>query len=382
MRSSSHFRHMVVAVVVTAATLLGLVAVAQPAAAAGPSATEVQMATMVNDYRIANGRAPLPIDAGLSSDARAWSSRMASRRVLQHDANFDRSCQRFAGYTTCRENVGYSPAGISHIQSELEKSAGHRTNLLCDCTHIGIGIVVSGGRTFVTQRLVNDGRSATPPMLQSLSPYQLEMARSYVRATYSDFFRRTPAQSELDHWAARVLSPSQRNRFVWSLAYSDEWVGSVVEGFYKVALGRSADPQGKQYWVDVIQRGAMAPAEVAARFYASDEYFARRGHSFTRWVDSLYSEVLGRSPDAEGRAHWVDVARKYGRTAVAATFYDSAETLRVRVDDVYQKLLGRWADDAGSSYWSHTLNRTKNDVRLALSLATSTEYRRRAVERF
>ena len=372
-------RHLAVAVIVLLASCIASIAWA-PAASAAPTTVEKQMATWVNDYRIAHGKPPLPIHSAMSDDARAWSSRMASAG-LAHDPDYTRSCDRFPGWDRCRENVGASSYGVRRVQENFQASSGHRANLLCDCTHIGIGVVASGGRVWVTQRMVHDGKSAVPPMRASMTTEQVTAAQKFVRAAFVDFLRRWPSTSELDHWTTRVLSSTQRSYLVRALAYSDEWVGALVDSYYEVALGRPADPDGKQHWIAIIRSGTMAPAEVAAQFYASYEYFVRSGSKLTPWVDDLYLQLLRRTADSDGRSHWVDIARAYGRPTVTNPFYDSLETLRVRVDDVYLALLGRRADAAGRDHWAGVLQRTKNDVRLAMSLATSAEYYTRTQQR-
>ena len=363
--------------VIVVAGLTGAIVSASPAGAA-PTPDEQRVATLVNDFRIAHGKPPVALHAGMSDDSRAWSSRMASAG-LAHDPGFARSCDRFPGHGTCVENVGYG-ASADRVELDLERSAPHRANLLCDCTHIGVGVVTSNGRTFVTQRFVHDGRSATA-MRDSMTAEQVAAAQHFVRSAYADLLDRAPTTAELDHWTVRVASPAQRAVLGRSLGYSDEWVGSVVDSYYQVALGRPADDQGRAHWVDVIRRRQLAPADVAAHFYASDEYFIRRGQDFGAWVDDLYQELLQRSADAGGRSHWVSVARSYGRPTVTTNVYDSIESLRRRVDQLYVHLLGRRAEPAGRDGWAQVLDRTGNDVDLAVTLVSSTEYWHRAQAR-
>lgn len=371
-------RHVLAAVLVLVTSLAAVLAWAAPAAAA-PTTAEQQVATMVNDYRIAHGKPPLPLHAGMSDDARAWSARMAASG-LAHDPNFGRSCDRFPGRGICLENVGYG-ASPGSVELDLEASAPHRANILCDCTHIGVGVVASNGRTYLTQRFVHDGRSATPPMRESMSAEQVTAAQQFVRSAYADMLDRAPTSASLDHWTVRVASRAQRSILARALGYSDEWVGSVVDAYYQVALDRPADDEGRAHWVDVIRSRQLAPADVAAHFYASDEYFARRGQDVGAWVDDLYQELLQRAADDGGRTHWMRVAQTYGRPVVSSNVYDSIESLRRRVDQLYVHFLGRRADPAGRDGWAQVLDRTGNDVDLAVTLVASTEYWHRAQTR-
>lgn len=373
---ASSVRHVLVAVSVLVAAVAQLVLSAPPAAASAPTEDERQVATMINDFRIARGRPPLPLDAGMSADARAWSSQMAEGG-LRHDPAFTRSCDRFPGRTHCFENVGYD-GSASQVAVMFQQSAHHAANLLCDCTHVGVGVVVAGGRTYVTQRFVHDGRSEVPPMRASMSAEEVAAAENFVRHAYADLLGRAPSTAELDHWTTRVLSKAQRTVLSRALGYSDEWIGALVDSYYRVALGREPDTEGRRYWVERIRHRQVAPADVAAQFYASDEYFSRRGNDVNSWVEDLYQELLSRQADAAGRDHWARVASVYGRPVVSENVYASTESLWRRVDRLYTDLLGRSADAAGRDHWAGVLKDTRNDVELAITLVSSTEYHRRA----
>ena len=372
---ASSVRHVLLAVTVLVAALAAVVAEAPPVAAA-PTTVERQVATMVNNHRIAHGRPPLPIDAGMSDDARVWAGHMAATG-LAHARDYGRSCDRFVGRSDCRENVGFGTSA-GHVQAMFERSPGHDANLLCDCTHIGVGVVTAGGRTYVVQRFVHDGHSTEPPMRASMSSTEVTAAQAYVRHAYRDLVGRDPQPSEVDHWTTRVLSKVQRTILARALGYSDEWIGALVDSYYQVALGRPADAAGRRHWIDRIRRREVAPADVAALFYASDEYFARRGGDVRAWVDDLYQELLARRPDGAGRDHWARVAQVYGRPVVSDNVYSSTESLQRRVDRLYTDLLGRRADPAGLAHWAGVLQATRNDVELAVTLVSSTEYHRRA----
>lgn len=379
MPSLSHIRHVIVAVLAAIAVLFGSILVA-PSAGAEPSAAEQEMAAMVNDYRARNGLPALQLHTGMSSDSRAWSGHMAGAG-LAHDANFAVTCERyFPAYSTCSENVGYATGGIGAVQSALEGSSSHRSTLLCACTHLGVGVVESGGKTWVTQRFVHQGQTTSAPAPQ-YSQAQIDESEPFVRAVYADFVARDPSGADLDHWKSRAVTADQRAQLVHALAYSGESLGAIVDGYYQDALGRPAEAAGRQYWTEQIQRG-LPPADLAVRFYASAEHFEGVKQDLHRWVDGLYLEFFGRRADAAGRAHWAAAAQAFGRPAVARALHDSTESVRLRIGDTYQRLLGRSADAVGLQHWTTMLRWTRNDVHLAETVANSAEYRARAGERY
>ena len=173
--------------------------------------------------------------------------------------------------------------------------------------------------------------TTAPPPPPTTTPVPTAGER-FVRSAYVDFLGRLPSSAEMTNWRNKVGTADQRSVLLRSLAYSDEWIGTVVDGYYRVALGRNADATGRAYWVRIIRDHVMTPAQVAAYFYASEEYFARRGSRNDWWVTDLYRELLLREPDPVGQKYWTRIAGSDGREKVAAAFYDSPESLNIRVN--------------------------------------------------
>lgn len=211
-------------------------------------------------------------------------------------------------------------------------------------------------------------------------PPPLTPDERFVVQAHRHFLGRSPTEAERGLWAAFLDGPSSRRAsFVSALALSPEWVGALVDRFYNDTLGRNGDPAGRAFWVNQIRSRRLSPSAVAAFFYASDEYFARfGGSSLSTWVGDLYLKLLGRAVDADGIAHWVEVAVRSGRRAVAANLYQSLESRLRRVERLYLDLLERPPDPAGHRYWAGVILRTGSDVALATNLASSEEYYRRA----
>lgn len=201
----------------------------------------------------------------------------------------------------------------------------------------------------------------------------------YVERLFRDFLARDATAKEIADRLPFLGSRSNHKAMARELGYSTEWVGRVVDEFYLNTLGRKADANGKRVWSAEIISGRMTTAEVAARFYASKEYFQAVGNDLDAWIDDLYRELLHREPDASGRANWKRHAQANGRLAVAVPFYRARETRIARVEALYQKLLGRGADASGLEHWIGVLLRTGNDVDLAVELGSSAEYFQKAV---
>lgn len=199
--------------------------------------------------------------------------------------------------------------------------------------------------------------------------------QSFVSRAYRDFLRRSPGGGELAAWSDRVQRGQvSRQEFATELARSEEWLSTVITGFYRNTLGRDPDPGGLANWVNAARAG-MPIAQIAASFYASDEYFGTVGRGdYETWVRDLYRKLLLREPDAGGLRAWVGALRGgLSRQSAAYSFYQSPETLAVRVDSLYRTLLGRPAEPGGIANWAPFV-RDRGDVVLAAALAGSGEY--------
>ena len=206
----------------------------------------------------------------------------------------------------------------------------------------------------------------------------------FVKATYQDFLGRIPAQSEIDFQTQALAGDRVTNLgYLNSLATSGEWLSSIVTKLYTDTLGRSPDAASLAKWVSWIRSGQFSPAQVASLFYASDEYYAKAGGTPSLWVTSLYVKLLNRQPDAAGLQFWIGYTNNpaYGKSWVAYPFYQSVESRQLRVKSMYEMLLQREPDSTGWPFWTARVL-TSGDIALAVDLANSPEYWQKALGRF
>lgn len=200
-----------------------------------------------------------------------------------------------------------------------------------------------------------------------------------VRALYRDFLDREATPQEVEYWRARLMN-YEVDAFgvATQLSRSDEWISTVIAGFYRDTLNREPDAAGLQGWITAARSG-MPVAQIASAFYASPEYFSTTGQSGYRiWVTDLYQKLLLRAPDQAGLDGWV-AALEAGmrRDTLAFGFYQSPETLSVRVNALYVTFLGRDGEPAGIQNWMPFVAR-QGDLVLAAAIAGSPEYFNRA----
>ncbi|WP_426592772.1 DUF4214 domain-containing protein [Cellulomonas sp. McL0617] len=139
--------------------------------------------------------------------------------------------------------------------------------------------------------------------------------------------------------------------------FSISWISpaeaqSVVKALYTDLLGRGPDATGLTGWTAALLSGTSQSALVTALTH-SDEYIALR-------VTKAYNEVLGRGPDPVGAQAWLTQIRAGLGTVddVQRRFYDSDEYFATSggtwpgyVQRLYTTMLHRGASDAEVSTW-------------------------------
>ncbi len=82
---------------------------------------------------------------------------------------------------------------------------------------------------------------------------------------------------------------------------------SVVIRFYAAVFARTPDNGGIRFWLDQYDGGEWSTRRIADFFVSSDEFKALYGENTTnaQFVDAVYPNVLGRTPDQEGRSFWI-----------------------------------------------------------------------------
>lgn len=280
---------------------------------------------------------------------------------------------RWAGVDGTRLNGGTRPALFAPNPFQPGSSVSHLSPTF--------GRLLSPG--------INDGvailsiESVTRGMLADIGWIMENKSgqQAFVAALSNDFLDRPASPGEIDYYVSLLRSGYTRSDIISAYAFSDEWVGVIVDGFYLSTLGRLPDSGGRQYWIDRIKAG-MTPAAVGAAFYASAEYFQRAGGTNKLWIESLYKEILGRKADSGGVSFWVGRLNSgTSRQVVAYDFYQSIESRRKRVTGLYRDLLQRKPDAGGLEYWAGILKNGR-DVDLAIFLASSTEYYKLSSSRF
>ncbi len=109
-----------------------------PVSKGGPNGDfEADFASKINSFRSGEGLGKLKRDGSLDSRARKWAERMASKGKLSHSD----LGSLLPPWSAAGENVGVG-GSVGGVFDALKGSSGHRSNMLGDYTHFGIGVWV------------------------------------------------------------------------------------------------------------------------------------------------------------------------------------------------------------------------------------------------
>ncbi|MGQ0832751.1 MAG: CAP domain-containing protein [Microthrixaceae bacterium] len=116
---------------------------------------EARALQLLNQARANNGLPALALNTGARAVGRAWSTQMA-RTSLAHNPDLAGDLERagVTGWQRISENVG-DGGSVDQLHSMFMASSSHRVNMLSDqVSEVGIGVVTSGGRVWLTMDFV------------------------------------------------------------------------------------------------------------------------------------------------------------------------------------------------------------------------------------
>lgn len=183
---------------------------------------------------------------------------------------------------------------------------------------------------------------------------------------------------------------------------SDE---DFVKMLYRTMFGRDADQAGLNHWVEYLRFG-MTRDEVFGEFVRSDEYrdmcnlySVNRGNYVVKdrsgyisgidtaqveaFVSRMYSVVLGREPEAEGKMNWsrwictgVNTGASCAHGFIFSSEYTSKNTSNADyVTMLYIAILDRAPDEPGLEHWVSMLEGGTSREEILRGFVISNEYR-------
>ncbi len=123
---------------------------------------------------------------------------------------------------------------------------------------------------------------------------------------YQALLGRTADEQGRNYWLDRMSSGLTQRDFLAAIATTDEHRDHLVQTAFQTYLRRPAEQQALD-WFSGLLATSVTATTVRASLLGSNEYFRRYGGGTDRgWVDAVYHDVLGRAPEDAGRRYFVD----------------------------------------------------------------------------
>ncbi len=230
-----------------------------------------------------------------------------------------------------------------------------------------------------------------PGTSQTINPTeeQKQQLRAFIIRLYVNALGRSSyGEEEINYWYQKLISrESDGGHVAYGFFFSEEFKGKglsdeeYVDVLYKVMFDRTADADGKEYWMKKLEIG-MSREYVYAGFANSNEFmqvcnnfgvdrgsiswsaYRDQNEGVTAFVTRLYNKALGRSGDEDGMETWCRAILRKEKTVeeVAFGFIFSPEFLNKYygneqyVKILYRTFMDREYDSAGLIYWMDKLN--------------------------
>ncbi|KQQ63581.1 hypothetical protein ASF66_04340 [Pseudomonas sp. Leaf129] len=196
---------------------------------------------------------------------------------------------------------------------------------------------VSGAQAWAGQ--AEQGVSITDIAQQFLDSgeYKATSNEDFVNSLYENLLSRTTADEDgVQNWLNVLSAGGSRLDVISGIATSQEAItldqsnAQFVDGLYDSVLGRDVEEGGLNNWVSALVNGASR-AEVAQDILNSGEALSKANSDF---IDSLYSNSLGREADAAGKANWVEYIAQGHSLADVAVGIVGSEEAATTIDNV------------------------------------------------
>lgn len=193
------------------------------------------------------------------------------------------------------------------------------------------------GAQFWTDELYNFSRSGAEVAQGFIFSQEFENRHTsdqeFVTILYKTFFGREPDEAGMNYWLGQLSSGAMdratvANGFIFSPEWADtcakygirsggdtkpsvkieptELTYAFVERMYTTALGRDFDPNGREYWAQLLANFEISGEQVGASFFLSDEMVGYN-LSDAEYVNRLYKTFMNREADEGGLTYWLGV---------------------------------------------------------------------------
>ena len=235
----------------------------------------------------------------------------------------------------------------------------------------------SRSRRLVGSALVASTLFAGAAVAPSPAGAATDANKTYVRALYGDLLDRPSATGNdagVTFWANKLETQTKGQVARGIQRGSTEYYGNVVDIYYQLFLDRSADPNGRSFYIAKWRARASTIETIVANLAGSAEYFDLSGDTNAGFVDKVYFDVLGREATTGEKSAGIAALATQTRGKFAQLLAQGSEAHGAHVDAAYMGFLGRSAGASERSYWVGQLNGGLRSEDFDASLVSSSEY--------
>jgi hypothetical protein len=187
--------------------------------------------------------------------------------------------------------------------------------------------------------------SIAPASAQTTEQYQ-----AFVERSYGHLLNRSPESPAFETWVSELEAGLPRTEYAFALLRSDEFRAFIVSVFYGY-LERAPDPDALAAFVPLID-GGSSWEYVQSLVLGSEEFFANVGSDNEAFIGALYGVALNRSPDPQGSDFFLQKLEEgWSRQMVAEAVVLSPEARTLLIGGIYMGLLGREVDQPSLDVW-------------------------------
>jgi hypothetical protein len=268
------------------------------------------------------------------------------------------------------QNNGGHPVGLPGSGQAVLTEA-----LLKNSPALGKG-VLAGSPGTDERGFIRPGGGNANPSIGAFEPQFKAGATAnqvFVENLYETLLGRIADAGGLAYWSSLLDHGGSPSSVVQGIESSTEYRTLEVESLYQRYLHRQADAGGLSFFVGSLQQGGTLE-QAAAAIIGSSEYFQLHGGTNTAFLDALYQDLLGRTPDDFGRSFFtLQLANNATPQAVAAEVLGSQEYFSDLVASDYQRYLGRDVEAAGLNYFVGQLQAGATEEAVLAALLGSSE---------
>lgn len=195
----------------------------------------------------------------------------------------------------------------------------------------------------------------------------------FVTGMYQNVLDRAPDPAGFQFWVGQLNASASRKAVANSFWKSDERHGQFLADAYQIYLRRSPEAFGLSTWLTTMRSG-LDDNQLIQAFVSSAEYqtLHRADGDF---IQSLYTDLLGRDSDPVGLAGWkASLQQGMSRAVVATGFMRSTEFATLQIQVQYETRLNREGSAAEVSSWLPQNRQSGGLKDLAVSFLASNEF--------